>query len=62
MDILRATSEHCSAHVNNVQMCPLQKCSNLPHGQTRNINLCYNKAGIITEDIPTPQNKGHTGI
>jgi hypothetical protein len=58
----KATFEHCSAHLNNVEMCPLQKCSNLPHVQTRNITFCYNKGGIITVDIPIPQDKGHICI
>jgi hypothetical protein len=50
MYILRVTFEHCST-------CPLQNFSNLPHLQTRNINFCYNKEGIITEDIPIQQHK-----
>ena len=50
--------------MNIVQMCPLEQCSNVPHVQTRNINFCDNREGIITEDtrIPVPQDKGHTGI
>ena len=42
-------------------MCPMQ-CSNLPNVQTRNMTFYYNKEGIITEDIPTPQDKGYIGI
>jgi hypothetical protein len=30
--------------------------------QTRNIEFCYNKVGIITEDIPISQDKEHIGI
>jgi len=48
-------------HLNNIQMCPiiLVQCSNLPHVQTRNITVCYNKDEIITKDIYIPQDKGH---
>jgi hypothetical protein len=59
---IKGTFECCSVHLNNVQICPLQKCSNLPHMQTQNIILCYNKGGIITKDMPIPQDKGHLHI
>lgn len=38
-----------------------EQYSNLLQVQKRNI-ICYNKEGIITEDITIPQDKGHTGL
>jgi len=43
-------------------MCPLEQCSDLPHVQTRIITFCYDREGIITEDIRIPQDKGHIVI
>jgi hypothetical protein len=42
-------------------MCLLEQFSNLSQVQTRNITFCYNKEGIITEDVPKPQDIGHIG-
>jgi hypothetical protein len=52
---LFSTFEQCS----NVPLTKVFKST--PH-ETRNINFCYNKGGIITEDTPIPQDKGHIGI
>ena len=48
MDILWVTFEHCSnvTPQRNVQIYP----------------TCKHEEGIITEDIPIPQGKGHNGI
>jgi hypothetical protein len=59
MVILWGTFENCS---NLLPPNPPMQCSNMPHVQIQNITIYFNKEGIVTIDIPIPQDKGHTGI